>query len=84
MYSANHSSSQASGFSPRAALLAGADLAGVPAQAEALAEPLVVLLGHAEHVGDHEHGERLRVGADELAAAVGDELVELLGRRGAT
>ena len=47
-------------------------------QAEALAEPLVVGLGHAEQVGDDEHGERLRVGADELAATVGDELVELL------
>ena len=51
---------------------------GVAAQAEALAEPLVVVFGHAEQVGDHEHGERLRVRADELAAAVGDELVELL------
>ena len=50
----------------------------VPVQAEALAEPLVVLLGHAEQVGDDEHGERLGVGADELAVAVGDELVELL------
>ena len=34
--------------------------------------------GHAEQVGDHEHGERLGVRADELAPAVGDELVELL------
>ena len=49
----------------------------VPVQAEALAEPLVVLLGHAEHVGDGQHGEGLGVGADELAPAVGDELVEL-------
>ena len=46
-------------------------------EAEPVTEPLVVLLGHAEHVGHHEHGERLRVRADELAAAVGDELVEL-------
>ena len=50
----------------------------VPRQPEALAEPLVVLLGHAEQVGDDEHGERLGVGADELAVTVGDELVELL------
>ena len=50
----------------------------MPRQTEALAEPLVVRLGHAEHVGHDEHGEGLRVGADELAAAVGDELVELL------
>ena len=61
-----------------AALGRVADLADGLAQAEALAEALVVLLGHAEHVGDHEHGEGLRVGADELAAPVGDELVELL------
>ena len=47
-------------------------------QAEALPEPLVVGLGHPEEVGDRQHGERLRVGADELAATVGDELVELL------
>ena len=38
----------------------------------------MVLFRHAEQVGDHEHGERLRVRVDELAAAVGDELVELL------
>ena len=47
-------------------------------QAEALPEPLVVGLGDAQQVGDREHGEGLRVGADELAAPVGDELVELL------
>ena len=57
---------------------ADADLAGVAAQAEAFAEPLVIVFGHAEQVGDHEHGERLRVRADELALPVGDELVELL------
>ena len=38
----------------------------------------MVFLRHAEQVGDDEHGEGLRVGADELAAAVGEELVELL------
>ena len=41
------------------------------------AEPLVVLFGHAEQVGDDEHGEGLRVHADELAPAVADELAEL-------
>ena len=51
---------------------------GLPAQAEELAEPLVIFFGHAEQVGDHEHREGLRVRADELAAAVGDELAELL------
>ena len=60
------------------ALLAHADLAGVAAQAEVFAEPPVILFRHAEQVGDHEHRERLRVRADELAAAVGDELAELL------
>jgi hypothetical protein len=30
-------------------------------------------VGHAEEVGDDEHGEGLGVGADELAATVGDE-----------
>ena len=59
-------------------LAAGADLARVPAQAEPLAEPLVIFFGHAEQVGDHEHRERLRVRADELAVAVADELAELL------
>ena len=44
----------------------------------------MVLLGHAEQVGDDEHGERLGVGADELAVAVGDELVELLVGEAAT
>ena len=62
----------------------GADLADGAAQAEALTEPLVVLLGHAEEVGDHEHGEGLGVGGDELAAAVGDELVELVVGEAAT
>ena len=77
MYSANVSSSHDSGFSPGVAVGAGTDLADGARQAESLAEPLVVLLGHAEHVGDGEHRERLGVGADELAATIGDELVEL-------
>ena len=38
----------------------------------------MVGLGHAEQVGDDEHREGLGVRADELAVAVGDELVELL------
>ena len=59
------------------ACAAGADLARVAAQAEELAEALVILFGHAEQVGDHEHGERLCVRADELAPAVGGELAEL-------
>ena len=54
------------------------DLARRVAQAEELPEALVVGFGHAEDVGDGEHGERLGVGADELAAAVRDELVDLL------
>ena len=62
----------------RVALRPGADLTGRRAQAEALAEPPVVGFGHSEQIGDDEHRERLRVRADELAAAVGDELVELL------
>jgi hypothetical protein len=37
----------------------------------------MVLFGYPEHVGDHQHGERLGVGADEFAVAVGHELVEL-------
>ena len=67
-----------SGFSPGLPCSPAPTSPTVPAQAEALAEALVVLLGHAEQVGDDEHGEGLGVGADELAAAVGDELVELL------
>ena len=66
------------GVLPRAAFLAGADLARGPAQPEALPEALVVLLGHAEQVGHHQHGERLGVGGDELAPAVAEELVKLL------
>ena len=38
----------------------------------------MVLLGDAEQIGDDQHGERLGVGPDELAAPVGEELVELL------
>ena len=62
----------------RDALLAGPDLADGAGQAEPVAEPLMVLLGDAEQIGDGEHGERLGVGGDELAAAVGQEGVELL------
>ncbi len=48
-----------------------------PTACESLAEELVVLFGHAEQVGDDQHGERLREVADELALAGLDELVEL-------
>ena len=48
-----------------------ADFAGRPAQAEDLPERLVVLLGHAEQVGHHQHGEGLGIAGDELAPAVG-------------
>src|SRR5581483_10857532 len=44
-------------------LVAGANSARLPAQAEELPERLVVGLGYAEKVGDDQHGERLRVGA---------------------
>ena len=47
-------------------------------------ELLVIGFGHAEQIGDHEQGERARELADELARAVGDELVDLRDRRGAT
>ena len=77
-YSANQSSSQPSGLSADVALRAGTDLTRCPEEAETLAEPTVIGLGHAEQVGDDQHREGLRVRADELAVAVGDELVELL------
>ena len=63
---------------PRAPLLAGSDLADGSAEAEALAEALMVLLGHPEEIGDHQHGERLGVGGDELTPPLAEELVELL------
>ena len=44
---------------------------------ERLGELGVVVLGHAEQVGDDEQGERARELADELALAVGEERVEL-------
>ena len=50
-------------------MLLGAQLARAAQEAEALAEPLVVGLGHAEQVGHHQHGERLGVGGDELAVS---------------
>ena len=62
----------------RFALRSGADRTGCRAQAEAFAEPAVVGFRYPEQIGHDEHRERLRVRADELAAAVGDELVELL------
>ena len=77
MYSANQSSSHVERVELGLGWRAGADLAGSGAEAEALAEPLVVGLGHPEHIGDDQHRERLRVRADELASAVEDELVEL-------
>ena len=42
-----------------------------------VAEQAVVGLGNAFEVGDHQQRERRRVGADELAAALLDELVQL-------
>ena len=44
---------------PHLPLLAGAELPGDMTQAEAFAEPLVVLFGHPEQIGDDEHGEGL-------------------------
>ena len=76
MYVANQASSPSSAFRPMSAV--ASDLARRGAQAEELPEALVVHFGHAENVGDGEHGEGLRVGADELAVAVRDELVDLL------
>ena len=54
----------------------GAGVVGGPGT-EPRAEQLVVALRDAEQVGDDEHGERLAVLADELAAAAVDELVDL-------
>ena len=45
---------------------------------ELVSEHLVVDFGYAEQVRDHEHRERAGELADEFAAAVGDELVDLL------
>ena len=45
---------------------------------ELLEELRVVLLGHAEQVGDHQHGVGLGVLADELALAPGVEPVDLV------
>ena len=60
-------------------LVTGPGLTRRHAQAESIAEPLMVFVGHPEEVRHDEHGEGLRIGADELAAAAGgDELVELL------
>ena len=53
------------------------DLTRVHAEPEALAEALVIRLRHAEQVGHHQHREGLAVLPDELAAASGEELVEL-------
>ncbi len=54
-----------------------ADVRARPLRPEGLAELLVVLLGHAEQVGDGQQGERPAVGGQELALAVGDELVDV-------
>ena len=54
-----------------------ADVGAGALGAECLAELLVVLLGHAEQVGDHQQRERPGVGGQELALAVGDELVDV-------
>ena len=59
------------------AFLSGSDLADGANQTEAFTEPLMVLLRDPEEVRDHQHGERLGVRANELAAAGGDEFVEL-------
>ena len=48
-----------------------------PLGAECLAEVLVVLLGHTEQVGDDQQRERLCVRREELALAVGDELIDV-------
>ena len=54
------------------------DLSRRSGEPEPFSEALVVGLGDAQDIGDDEHGEGLRVCADELAAAVGEELAELL------
>ena len=59
------------------AVLGAADRAARALGRELGAEHLVIGLGHAEQVGDHEQRERARELADELALAVGDELVDL-------
>jgi hypothetical protein len=56
----------------------GTDLRSGPRRAQYHAELLVVLLRHAQHVGDDQQRERLCVGAEELALARGDEVVETL------
>ena len=77
MYFANQSSSHASALSSASGWAPAPTSPGAAAETEAFAEPLVVRFGDPEQVGDDEHRERLRVRADELAAAVGNELVEL-------
>ena len=62
---------------PDRPVLSGTDFADHPAQAEELSEHIEVVLRHAEEIGDGQHRERLAVRRDELARAVGDELVEL-------
>ena len=49
----------------------------VPAE-DVLAEAVAVVLGHAEQVGDDQQREGLRVLGDELALALGEELVDRL------
>ncbi len=59
----------------------GPDFAWCVVQAEPLTEALMVGFGHTEEIGYHQHGERLRVGADELTRAIAHELVEELVRQ---
>ena len=58
-------------------LARAADGAAGLRRAELGPEHLVIGFGHAEQIGDHEQRERARELADELAFAVGDELVDL-------
>ena len=62
----------------RAPFLAGSDLTDGAAQPETLSKASVILFGHPEEIGDHQHGEGLGVRADELAPTIVDELVQLL------
>ena len=81
----NFSSSHSSGLqADGSSLVERADHGTGPRRAEHVAELLVVLLGDAEQVGNHQQRERLCVRAEELAVAVGDEVVEAARRPAAT